>query len=135
MGVFMNMMNGKDLTSGQREAFRLSGLRVMVDLKFADIPPQVAGAARALSEGDDVEYVFGFTVHCVGGRTMLREARVAVDNTYAGDPEKKPLVIAVTLLTSLDENDLRELGVIGNRLDVAGINFVDIDQRNLRHNP
>ncbi|MGB4570309.1 MAG: orotidine-5'-phosphate decarboxylase, partial [Tepidanaerobacteraceae bacterium] len=72
------------------------GCKVFLDLKFHDIPNTVAGAARAaLSTG-----AFMFNVHASGGREMMRKVRETVDSAEL--PEK-PIVIAVTVLTSLDE--------------------------------
>lgn len=79
------------------------GLRVFLDLKFHDIPDQVAGAcARAASLGVDL-----LTVHASGGGAMLRAASAAVGEAGAA----RPRVLAVTVLTSLAEADLGVLGI------------------------
>ena len=78
------------------------GFDVFLDLKFHDIPNTVAGACRrAVSHG-----VWMVNVHACGGRRMLEAARAAV-----GDGQGRPLVIAVTVLTSMDGGDLLETGI------------------------
>jgi len=80
------------------------GFEVFLDLKFHDIPNTVAGACRAAAELG----VWMVNVHASGGRRMLEAARESVDAVA-----KPPLLIAVTLLTSLDAGDLRDTGVGG----------------------
>ena len=80
------------------------GHEVFLDLKFHDIPNTVAAACRvAASLG-----VWMLNVHAAGGRAMMEAARDALE---AG--QKRPLLIAVTLLTSMDTNNLQELGLGG----------------------
>jgi orotidine-5'-phosphate decarboxylase len=82
-----------------------SGSRVFLDLKFHDIPNTVGAAVReACALG-----VSMLTVHASGGEKMLRAAAEA-----AAKSDGKPLVLAVTVLTSLDQADLEEVGVLGD---------------------
>jgi orotidine-5'-phosphate decarboxylase len=82
------------------------GFNVFLDLKFHDIPNTVANAcAAAVKLG-----VWMMNVHASGGRAMLRAARDAVDSTAAGIGRSPPLLIGVTVLTSLTDQDLREVG-------------------------
>jgi orotidine-5'-phosphate decarboxylase len=88
------------------------GDRVFLDLKFHDIPNTVAGAIKsACGLG-----VWMVNVHASGGRTMMEAARRAADDsaTAAGP---KPLVIAVTVLTSLSGADLNSIGVSATPLE------------------
>jgi orotidine-5'-phosphate decarboxylase len=84
--------------------------RVFLDLKFHDIPNTVAAACRAAAGLG----VWMLNVHASGGRAMLQAARDAV-----GTREAAPKLIAVTLLTSMTERDLTEVGLAGNPIDVV----------------
>ena len=82
-----------------------AGFDVFMDLKFHDIPNTVAKACDvAASLG-----VWMLNVHAAGGRQMLSTARNAIDKS-----RQKPLLVAITVLTSLTGTDLRETGVAGN---------------------
>jgi orotidine-5'-phosphate decarboxylase len=90
------------------EAVRKRGGEVFLDLKYHDIPNTVAGAAReAVRLG-----VFMFNVHASGGIAMMRAAAEGATSVAKGSGSRRPLVIAVTVLTSLDRAALsRELAV------------------------
>lgn len=77
------------------------GFEIFLDLKFHDIPNTVAGAVRAAADLG----VWMVNVHAGGGRRML-EAAV----TVLADYEQPPLLIGVTVLTSMTDADLAELG-------------------------
>jgi orotidine-5'-phosphate decarboxylase len=85
-----------------------SGRRVFLDLKYHDIPNTVAAAVR---EAADLGASM-LTVHASGGGKMLRAATDA-----AGSINPIPTVLAVTVLTSMDDNDLSNLGVRGRVVD------------------
>ncbi len=85
-----------------------SGRRVFLDLKYHDIPHTVA---RAVQEAAELG-VNMLTVHASGGGPMLRAASEA-----AASQATPPLVLAVTVLTSLDDNELNKLGIRGSVVD------------------
>ena len=83
-----------------------SGKKVFLDLKFHDIPNTVAGAAvGAVEQG-----VYMFNVHALGGRQMMEETVTAVYKTVEEAGRPMPIILAVTVLTSLNDADLMDLG-------------------------
>jgi orotidine-5'-phosphate decarboxylase len=89
-------------------AVRERGGEVFLDLKYHDIPNTVAGAAREATRLG----VFMFNVHASGGRAMMRAGAEAATAAATEFAVRRPLVIAVTVLTSLDRKALgAELGV------------------------
>lgn len=86
------------------EALQAQGFQVFLDLKFHDIPTTVAQACKAAAELG----VWMVNVHTLGGRKMLEAARAALDKSA-----RRPLLIGVTLLTSMEDGDLRDIGIGG----------------------
>jgi len=85
---------------------RALGFKVFVDLKLHDIPHQVEGACKTLvRQGADM-----FTVHASGGRAMLEAAVSATTKAAEKFRVPRPKIVAVTVLTSLDDTALAEIG-------------------------
>ena len=84
------------------------GFEVFLDLKFHDIPSTVAGACRSAARLG----VWMMNVHASGGEAMLRAAREAVESV-----SRPPLLIAVTILTSLSQADLARVGYSGSLIE------------------
>lgn len=85
----------------------MRGDGVFLDLKFHDIPNTVRAAAREAAQMG----VRMFNVHATGGRKMMEAAREGVEATGPG--ANRPLLLAVTVLTSLAAEDFREVGLAG----------------------
>jgi orotidine-5'-phosphate decarboxylase len=88
------------------------GNGVFLDLKFHDIPNTVAGAVLASAAMPGVQLV---NVHALGGSAMLKAAAQAIS---AGVPlgADRPRLVAVTVLTSMDQKSMREAGIAGTPL-------------------
>jgi orotidine-5'-phosphate decarboxylase len=111
---------GSRLFTGEGPAFveelASRGDRVFLDLKFHDIPNTVAGAVAAATRLG----VWMLNVHASGGSAMMRAARAAADEEAARRSRPVPLVIAVTMLTSLDQQALSEIGLSASVAEQVG---------------
>lgn len=103
IGLQLYLRYGPDVVDSIRGA---SGVQVFLDLKLHDIPATVAGAARAVARLRPAI----LTVHAGGGPAMIRAAAEAA-------PEAS--IAAVTVLTSLGDEDLAKMGVAGSARDVC----------------
>lgn len=81
------------------------GFAIFLDLKFHDIPNTVSRACRAAAALG----VWMLNVHALGGRAMMQAAREGLE-----DSSRRPLLTAVTILTSHGPQDLREVGIDGD---------------------
>lgn len=79
------------------------GFEIFLDLKFHDIPNTTAQACKAAAELG----VWMVNVHALGGRKMMQAAADAIANT-----SQHPKLIAVTMLTSMAQDDLVDLGIV-----------------------
>ncbi len=99
---------GKELfvAAGPAVVARLQerGFEVFLDLKFHDIPNTVAGACRSAARLG----VWMMNIHASGGAAMMRAAREAVDGVA-----RPPLLIGVTILTSIADAELAQVGFTG----------------------
>jgi orotidine-5'-phosphate decarboxylase len=97
-------------TSGGPEIVRRirdTGAAVFLDLKFHDIPNTVAKSVAAATRLD----VQMLTIHACGGAEMMRAAEEAAQETASQLGRNPPLVLAVTVLTSMDHQNLGEIGI------------------------
>jgi orotidine-5'-phosphate decarboxylase len=105
---------GKELFTsagpGVVESLQAMGFDIFLDLKFHDIPNTVAAALRSAAALG----VWMVNVHASGGRRMLEAAAGAL-----APLRTPPLLIAVTVLTSMDESDFAELGYAGSLAEQA----------------
>ncbi|MDG6778067.1 orotidine-5'-phosphate decarboxylase [Thiomicrorhabdus sp. zzn3] len=83
------------------------GFDVFLDLKYHDIPNTVAKAVQAAARMG----VWMVNVHALGGRKMMQAAKQALKEL---DMPRKPILIAVTVLTSMEQGDLQEVGLSGS---------------------
>ena len=86
------------------------GFDIFLDLKFHDIPNTVTQACKAAASLG----VWMLNLHALGGRAMMHSAREAL-----GNAPDRPRLIAVTVLTSMTEKDLNEVGIRATPLDEA----------------
>ena len=86
-----------------------TGIKIFLDLKFHDIPNTVAGAIKASLHMEP----FMMTVHLSGGYNMLHRTMEEVKEYCSKKSLKTPLILGVSVLTSIDNNDFSSLGIIG----------------------
>jgi orotidine-5'-phosphate decarboxylase len=91
------------LANGPEGVRSIAGAPLFLDLKLNDIPNTVAGGVRALLPLHPAM----LTIHASGGATMVRAARQAADAAGA----ERPMILAVTVLTSIDQATLNATGV------------------------
>lgn len=92
------------------DALNQRGFDVFLDLKYHDIPNTVAKACRAAADMG----VWMLNVHTLGGSEMMVAAREAV-----GQSDSSPLLIGVTLLTSMNEQTFHQIGLSGSIADTV----------------
>jgi len=97
------------------ESIKKRGQRVFLDLKFHDIPNTVAHASEA-SVRLNVDM---FNVHASGGSQMIKEAVASARNCADKLGQAWPIILAVTVLTSLNNADLTEIGFQKNTKDLV----------------
>lgn len=99
------------------------GVPVFLDLKFHDIPNTVAKAIAATAGMN----MFMMTVHTTGGRAMMQAAIDASDRVAQVTGKERPLVIGVTVLTSLDQDDISLIG-FQNTVQTQVLHLADLAQ-------
>jgi len=98
LGLEFFNANGK---SGIQKFNNIGVNNLMLDLKLKDIPQTVYKAIKAL---DDIKFGF-LTIHAQGGKAMIEKAKKA-----ASEIKSQPKILMVTILTSLNDNDLKIMG-------------------------
>ena len=101
IGLELFTAEGPDVVKAVKDL----GKRIFLDLKFHDIPRTVERAVKSGAKlGVDL-----MTIHSVGGKAMIRAAADAAAEFGANGPK----ILAVTVLTSLDQTDLADVGIVG----------------------
>jgi orotidine-5'-phosphate decarboxylase len=100
---FINSFGPQGIEAVQKAA---PGAALFIDLKFHDIPNTVAGAVRTICRNFNPAYL---NVHAAGGRAMMEAAKAACE----GDAK----LLAVTILTSLKDEDLKHIGCVNGLID------------------
>ncbi|HLD56368.1 MAG TPA: orotidine-5'-phosphate decarboxylase, partial [Candidatus Omnitrophota bacterium] len=104
---------------------RDAGAQVFLDLKYHDIPNTVASAARqAVSLG-----VFMFNVHVSGGLQMMQEAVIAAADEARKKNINPPKLIGVTLLTSLNQEEVTKQIGISKPIDDIVLHYAELAQK------
>lgn len=96
-------------TCGQEaiNILKRKGAGIFLDLKFHDIPSTAGkAAASATSLGVDI-----FNIHASGGLDMMKRARESSEEVAERLKIKRPLILGITVLTSMDRDDLKDLGI------------------------
>jgi orotidine-5'-phosphate decarboxylase len=99
-----------------------SGARVFLDAKLHDIPNTVAGAVAAATRHG----VGMLTLHAAGGLAMLRAAREAAEEAAQAAGVARPLLVGVTVLTSLGPADLKEQGIDAGSVEEQVARMVEL---------
>jgi len=92
---------------GLLEEIAGQGKKVFLDLKYHDIPNTVAGAVRSATK----HRVHMLTLHTSGGKEMLARAAEAAAQEAASHGTSRPYLLGVTVLTSLKEGELKDIGI------------------------
>ena len=98
------------------DMIRQKGQKVFLDLKYHDIPNTVAKAGAEATKLN----VTMFNLHALGGSEMMRKTVEASKSMAKSLGIPKPIILAVTILTSMDEDALKEVGVQGPLLEEVG---------------
>lgn len=98
------------------DMIRQKGQKVFLDLKFHDIPNTVAKAGEEATKLN----VTMFNLHALGGFEMMKKTVEASRSVAKALNIPKPLILAVTILTSMEEGTLKEVGVQGPLLEEVG---------------
>lgn len=95
------------------EQLSKKNIKIFLDLKYHDIPNTVAGSIRAVLQHAPIELL---TIHASGGAEMIRAAKNAILESKSNSKTK---LLCVTILTSLDEDNLKQIGYAKNPQDMV----------------
>jgi len=109
VGPILYLNHGRDVLN----RFSDLGAQLFLDLKFHDIPSTVEKTVRQLAELS----INMFTLHALGGFEMMKRVSESVKEEADKMSKAKPLTLAVTVLTSHDENTLKEIGINNSTKD------------------
>jgi len=101
--------------TGVADIARRSGYKVMLDTKLMDIPNTIKGASAAISKLKPSL----ITTYALGGKKMLQASLKALKKQSEAAGNIRPLLMAVTVLTSLDDSDLAAMGFRGDYMDTV----------------
>lgn len=103
VGMTLFYANGPSIVHALKER----GFKVFLDLKFHDIPHQVEGAAASAAEsGADM-----ITMHTMGGQAMMNSAQKGAKRAAKAYGLNAPITLGITVLTSMDEETLKGIGI------------------------
>ena len=106
------------------DVVRRKGCKVFLDLKFHDIPNTVMKAARTAAK----QNIHMLTVHAMGGLAMMKKAVEVTREEAACLQTTPPLILGVTILTSLDKKDMQSIGINGS-VDEEGLRLDNLSER------
>jgi orotidine-5'-phosphate decarboxylase len=87
------------------------GVPIFLDTKFFDIPNTVSGAVSSVIRS--MNNIFMMNIHCLGGSEMMQRAVESIDEATVKYGKKRPLLIGVSILTSMSMPDMNEVGIDG----------------------
>ena len=106
------------------DVIRRKGCKVFLDLKFHDIPNTVMKAARVATK----QNVHMLTVHTMGGLAMMKKAVEVTREEAERLQTAPPLILGVTILTSLDKKDMQSIGINGS-VDEEVLRLVKLSEK------
>lgn len=104
------------------DIIKKNNAKIFLDLKFHDIPNTISNyIVSAVKKGVDI-----ITIHCSGGTEMMKAASIAAKETAEKFKLKKPLILGITLLTSIDKNILNNELNIENSINEQVVHFAKL---------
>ncbi len=123
VGLKLFDSNGPDIVKEIAE----TGRKIFLDLKFFDISNQVADACEVVSSFGGVSM---FNLHALGGSEMIQKSRERLELTAQNLGIKRPKLLGVTILTSLDVDLLNEIGISDDTVEKAVLRLAKVALNN-----